>query len=109
MQNERFVTTAEPTVAESPEWWGSAIDMLLAETRAGASASRSGRSPRWCTWEARWLERVRSLSQGSGPTLSFCAGVTEHGAGDTVAATIARAGREMYEAKKAGRNTVLLD
>ena len=43
----------------------------------------------------------------AGAPLSFSAGVTEHRAGDALAETIARADRDMYAAKQAGRNTVV--
>lgn len=56
----------------------------------------------------RLLERVRALPQGAGPQLSFSAGVTEYRQGEAVTETVARADGEMYEAKRAGRNTVRL-
>ena len=56
----------------------------------------------------RLLDRVRALPQKSGRPLSFSAGVTEYRVGETVAETVARADREMYVAKRCGRNSVSL-
>lgn len=79
--------------------WGGEEFLLLLPDTGGLQAKAT---------LLRLLERVRSLPQDSGLTLSFSAGVTEHRADETVAETIARADREMYAAKAAGRNTVLL-
>jgi len=79
-------------------WGGEEFLLLLPDTH-GPQAQAS---------VMRMLERVRALPPDSGALLSFSAGVTEHRAGETVADTVARADREMYEAKRSGRNTVRL-
>jgi diguanylate cyclase (GGDEF)-like protein len=79
-------------------WGGEEFLLLLPDTR-GAEAQAS---------VMRLLERVRNLPWATGLPLSFSAGVTEHRQGETVPETVARADRQMYEAKRAGRNTVKL-
>jgi len=56
----------------------------------------------------RVLEHVRSLPQVPVPPLTFSAGVTEYLAEEPLADTVSRADRQMYVAKQAGRNRVLL-
>ncbi len=79
-------------------WGGEEFLLLLPDTQ-GRQAQAS---------VMRLLERVRALPQRSGQPLSFSAGVTEHRSGEPVADTVARADREMYVAKRAGRNAVRL-
>lgn len=79
-------------------WGGEEFLLLLPDT--GGEPARAS--------VLRLLERVRALPQHSGRPLSFSAGVTEHRAGETVAETVARADREMYLAKRSGRNAVRL-
>lgn len=79
-------------------WGGEEFLLLLPDTRGGPAQASV----------MRLLERLRTLPQRSGQPLSFSAGVTEHRAGETVAETVARADREMYLAKRAGRNAVRL-
>ena len=79
-------------------WGGEEFLLLLPDTR-GAQAQVS---------VMRLLERVRKLPGASGLPLSFSAGVTEHRQGESVPETVARADRQMYAAKQAGRNTVKL-
>lgn len=54
------------------------------------------------------LEQVRGLPYNAGLPLTFSAGVAEYRAEEPLADTISRADREMYGAKDAGRNRVLL-
>lgn len=80
-------------------WGGEEFLLLLPDThgdRAQASVTRL-------------LEHVRRLPFPSGLSLSFSAGVTEYRPGETVPETVARADRQMYAAKQAGRDTVRLD
>lgn len=79
-------------------WGGEEFLLLLPDTR-GPQAQAS---------VVRLLARVRAMPQSVGRPLSFSAGVTEHRPGETVAETVARADREMYVAKRSGRNTVML-
>ena len=79
-------------------WGGEEFLLLLPDTR-GPQAKAS---------VTRLLDRVRALPHRSGQPLSFSAGVTEHRAGEAVAETVARADREMYVAKRMGRNAVRL-
>lgn len=79
-------------------WGGEEFLVLLPDTR-GRQAQAS---------VERLLVRVHTLPHGAGPLLSFSAGVTEFRQDETVTDTVARADREMYEAKKSGRNTVRL-
>ena len=79
--------------------WGGEEFLLLLPDVSGVQAHAS---------VVRLLERVRVLPCAPGLPLSFSAGVTEHRQGETVAETVARADRQMYAAKRAGRNTVEL-
>jgi diguanylate cyclase (GGDEF)-like protein len=79
--------------------WGGEEFLLLLPDVSGLQAQAS---------VVRLLERVRVLPCAPGLPLSFSAGVTEHRQGETVAETVARADRQMYAAKRAGRNTVEL-
>ncbi len=79
-------------------WGGEEFLLLLPDTR-GSQAQAS---------VMRLLARVRALPQRSSQPLSFSAGVTEHRADEAVAETVARADREMYLAKRSGRNAVRL-
>ncbi|MGH8076107.1 MAG: GGDEF domain-containing protein, partial [Lysobacter sp.] len=79
-------------------WGGEEFLLLLPDTR-GPQALASA---------TRLLERVRALPHGAGPPLSFSAGVTEYRHGEPVSETVIRADRKMYEAKRVGRNTVML-
>ena len=79
--------------------WGGEEFLLLLPDTGGTQALTS---------VTRLLERVRALPHRSAQPLSFSAGVTEHRAGETVAETVARADREMYVAKRMGRNAVRL-
>lgn len=79
-------------------WGGEEFLLLLPEARG----------PQAQVIVMRLLERVRALPHGAGPQLSFSAGVTEYRQGEAVSETVARADGEMYEAKRAGRNTVKL-
>ena len=79
-------------------WGGEEFLVLLPGTR-GQQAQAS---------VMRLLDRVRALPQKCGRPLSFSAGVTEYRVGETVAETVARADREMYVAKRCGRNSVSL-
>jgi diguanylate cyclase (GGDEF)-like protein len=79
--------------------WGGEEFLLLFPDTGGAQAQAS---------LLRLLARVRSGPRGIGLPLTFSAGVTEHRPGELVSETVARADRQMYEAKRAGRNTVLL-
>jgi diguanylate cyclase (GGDEF)-like protein len=80
-------------------WGGEEFLLLLPDTR-GEQAQAS---------VMRLLEHVRRLPFASGLALSFSAGVTEYRPGETVPQTLARADRQMYAAKQAGRDTVRLD
>ncbi len=77
--------------------WGGEEFLLLLPDTSGPQAHAT---------LLRLLERVRSLPQRSGPPLSFSAGVTQFRVGEVVADTVARADGAMYEAKRAGRNTI---
>lgn len=79
-------------------WGGEEFLLLLPDTRG----------PQALASLERLLVRVRALPHGIGPLLSFSAGVTEYRRDEAVTDTVARADREMYEAKHAGRNTVRL-
>lgn len=79
-------------------WGGEEFLLLLPDTR-GPQAQAS---------VERLLALVRAMPQNSSRPLSFSAGVTEHRAGETVVETVARADREMYLAKRSGRNAVRL-
>lgn len=79
-------------------WGGEEFLLLLPDTRG----------PQAQAGVMRLLAGVRALPQRSDQPLSFSAGVTEHRAGETVAETVARADREMYLAKRSGRNAVRL-
>lgn len=79
--------------------WGGEEFLLLLPDTGGPQAQAS---------VTRLLDRVRALPHRSAQPLSFSAGVTEHRAGETVAETVARADREMYVAKRMGRNAVRL-
>jgi diguanylate cyclase (GGDEF)-like protein/PAS domain S-box-containing protein len=79
--------------------WGGEEFLLLLPDTGGSQAQAS---------LLRLLARVRSGPRGIGLPLTFSAGVTEHRPGELVSETVARADRQMYEAKRAGRNTVLL-
>ena len=79
-------------------WGGEEFLLLLPDTR-GEEAKAS---------VLRLLELVRNLPGAAGLPLTFSAGVTEHRQGETVSETVARADRQMYAAKQAGRNTVKL-
>lgn len=56
----------------------------------------------------RLLARMHAIPHGSGPPLTFSAGVTEYRRDETVEAVVARADAAMYAAKAAGRNAVRL-
>ena len=79
--------------------WGGEEFLLLLPDTGGPQALAS---------VTRLLERVRALPRTCQQPLSFSAGVTEHRAGEAVAETVARADREMYVAKRMGRNAVRL-
>ena len=79
-------------------WGGEEFLLLLPDTRG----------PQALASVERLLAGVRSLPHANGPLLSFSAGVTEYRRDETVTDTVARADREMYEAKNSGRNTVRL-
>ena len=79
-------------------WGGEEFLLLLPDT--GATQAQAS--------VTRLLERVRALPHGSRAPLSFSAGVTEHRRGEAVTETVARADREMYVAKRMGRNAVRL-
>jgi len=57
----------------------------------------------------RLLARMHVVPHGTRPALTFSAGVTEYRRDEQLAETIARADREMYDAKESGRNRVLLE
>jgi diguanylate cyclase (GGDEF)-like protein len=80
-------------------WGGEEFLLLLPDTR-GDQAQAS---------VMRLLEHVRRLALPNDLALSFSAGVTEYRPGETVPQTLARADRQMYAAKQAGRDTVRLD
>lgn len=80
-------------------WGGEEFLLLLPDTR-GDQAQAS---------VMRLLEHVRGLPFPGGLSLSFSSGVTEYRPGETVPQTLARADRQMYAAKQAGRDTVRLD
>jgi diguanylate cyclase (GGDEF)-like protein len=79
--------------------WGGEEFLLLLPDTPGAQAQAS---------VMRLLERVRNLHCVGDLPMSFSAGVTEHHQDETVSDTVARADRQMYEAKRAGRNTIRL-
>jgi diguanylate cyclase (GGDEF)-like protein len=79
--------------------WGGEEFLLLLPDTPGAQAQAS---------VMRLLERVGNLHCAADLPMSFSAGVTEHHQDETVSDTVARADRQMYEAKRAGRNTVKL-
>jgi diguanylate cyclase (GGDEF)-like protein len=96
-----FATEAIATLRSTDlfaRWGGEEFLLLLPDTR-GLQALASLQ---------RMLTRIRMLPHETGVGLTFSAGVTEHRRDETVADTIARADRGMYEAKSAGRNTVRL-
>lgn len=100
-----FAVQAAATLRASDvmaRWGGEEFLLLLPDTRGAQAQAIVG----------RLLERVRAQPQpqpqrGDRP-LSFSAGVTEHRGGEVVADTVIRADREMYVAKRAGRNAVRL-
>jgi diguanylate cyclase (GGDEF)-like protein len=79
--------------------WGGEEFLLLLPDTPGAQAQAV---------VMRLLERVRTLPCAADLPMSFSAGVTEHHQDESVSDTVARADRQMYEAKRAGRNTVRL-
>lgn len=79
-------------------WGGEEFLLLMPDTLA----------PQAHASVTRLLACVRALPHGAGPALSFSAGVTEYRPGESVTETVARADREMYAAKRAGRNMVML-
>ena len=80
--------------------WGGEEFLLLLPDTSGEQARAS---------VERLLDRVRRMSLSTGLLLTFSAGVTEHRPGESVADTVARADRQMYAAKEAGRDTVRLE
>jgi diguanylate cyclase len=78
-------------------WGGEEFLLLMRDTGA-----HQGEAAVW-----RMLHRLRALPWEGGAHLTFSAGVVEHRRGDQFADTVARADRVMYQAKRAGRNTVL--
>jgi diguanylate cyclase (GGDEF)-like protein len=82
-------------------WDGKEFLLMLSNTRA--SLARVGLE--------RLRERIKGLSiesPGSALRMSFCAGVTEHRAGETVAETVQRAEHALLNAKAGGQNRVVL-
>lgn len=79
-------------------WGGEEFLLLMPDTR-GPQAQAS---------VLRLLARVHAPNDAR-PPLSFSAGVTEHRLGEAVTETVARADREMYEAKRSGRTMVMLE
>lgn len=100
-----FAATAVATLREGDlfaRWGGEEFLLLLPATRG----------PQAHATLLRLLERVHgldlALALGVGDPLAFSAGVTEQRPDEPVAETVARADREMYEAKRAGRDAVRL-
>lgn len=79
--------------------WGGEEFLLLMPDTLGAQAK---------VGVERVLANVRATPMKREAPLSFSAGVTEHRATETLTETVARADRAMYEAKRAGRNGVVL-
>jgi diguanylate cyclase (GGDEF)-like protein len=79
--------------------WGGEEFLVLMPGTAGAPALA-------CV--QRLLQQLHAVQAGDAMELSFSAGVTEYRNGETLAETIARADREMYAAKDAGRSNVRL-
>jgi diguanylate cyclase (GGDEF) domain len=79
--------------------WGGEEFLVLMPGTAGAHALA-------CV--ERLLQHLHAVQEGGTMRLSFSAGVTEYRNGEMLADTIARADREMYAAKDAGRSNVRL-
>jgi diguanylate cyclase (GGDEF)-like protein len=82
-------------------WDGKEFLLMLSNTRA--SLGRVSLE--------RLRERIGALpleAQGAAMHMSFCAGVTEHRAGETVADTVQRAEHALLNAKAGGQNRVVL-
>ncbi|MBC7994812.1 MAG: GGDEF domain-containing protein [Rhizobacter sp.] len=82
-------------------WDGKEFLLMLSNTRA--SLGRVSLE--------RLRERIQALPvelQGAAMHMSFCAGVTEHHAGETVADTVQRAEHALLNAKAGGHNRVVL-
>ncbi len=96
-----FADEAKATLRDSDliaRWGGEEFLALLPDTRG----------PQGVVLIQRLLARMHDLPHGTGPPLTFSAGVTEVRRDEAVADAIARADAAMYEAKRSGRNTVRL-
>lgn len=82
-------------------WDGKEFLLMLSNTRASLGKSSL----------ERLRERMKAVpidAQGAVLHLSFCAGVTEHRAGESVADTVKRAEHALLNARAAGHNRVVL-
>jgi diguanylate cyclase (GGDEF)-like protein len=82
-------------------WGGEEFVLLLSDSRA--ALARGG--------VERLRERVAQLRfdlEGEPPLITLSAGLAEHHAGESVAQTLARADKALYEAKAQGRNRVIV-
>lgn len=98
---QAFANEAKATLRDSDlvaRWGGEEFLMLLPDTHG----------PQGVVIIQRLLARMHEVPHGTGPLLTFSAGVTEVRRDETVTEAIARADAAMYDAKHAGRNTVRL-
>ncbi len=98
---QAFAIQAKATLRDSDliaRWGGEEFLMLLPDTHG----------PQGVMIIQRLLACMHEVPHGTGPSLTFSAGVTEVQRDETVTEAIARADAAMYEAKQAGRNTVRL-
>jgi diguanylate cyclase (GGDEF)-like protein len=99
---QAFAAEAVATLRTSDliaRWGGEEFLVLLPDTRG----------PQALASIQRLLSRMHTLPHGSGPPLTFSAGVTEYRWNEAAGDAVARADREMYEAKQSGRNRARLD
>lgn len=98
---QAFAGEAKATLRDSDliaRWGGEEFLVLLPDTHG----------PQAVAMLQRLLSQMHKLPHGTGPVLTFSAGVAEVRRDETVTEAVARADAAMYEAKQSGRNTVRL-